>query len=873
VSLRERSSDERRAFIQSITAETDSDLVEFLAQEVLDQQTSATRNFLLSTSVLRQIHPELAASISGLEDGARVLSGLEDGGLFTFRLDDGLGTYRYHGLFRDFLLRRLTLERSEGEVAALHIHAASYFETHSLWPDAIHHYMEAGLQPQAARLIAKFGEDLVSTGRLPIVEDWLMALPARTVHENARLSLLHGEMLGVSGRWKEALNALTRARAYFTRKGDHRMEAVACSKLSSVHNNYGNSVESATLAREGLELAPPDAHATRIRLRGNLAVTAGFLESFEVVVRECKRLAVESTERGYEQYAAIAHHNLGAVLRDVGSLEESLNNLVRAARYWDASPTNPFADNSELVLTLIALGRTEEAKAVADSAVERTRPWKRANAEARLGRAAVHLATGAFAEGIDLLKDLAELGDVPGAAKERVLALLAEALYLTDGSDGDLRLVADQLQRTKPDPRLGMSTAVTNALIAHRFGGCTGACEEAKRAMQRWRAMGAMLVARQAALSLAVLAIDHDVSSGLDEIVTAAGELPSFAGLPLYWLRRMAPHMERINECHGPELLTRLVQADPDYWLPIAISSVTMSAGGARQTLLDAIQMHPSPDTIRLLREVDGADVQEVRRKLVQQTAARIYLRSFGSLAIHRDSWDNAPSLIGRRRIRLLLGVLIANFDGGLTRDEVIEVLWPESDPGSAVNSLNQTVFQLRRLIEPGYREGDSPQYVISNVDVVRLNRELVTTDLSEFRSLRERIESTSDPEIQRRSVHDAVDLIRGEYLGDLKYEDWVAHAQLSVHAEIRSLLLPIARGEVLAGLDEWALKAGWALTALDEFDEEAQVAMIRHLAASGRRNQARSLASGYATRVREELEEDPSEAFLLAAQMTGAPV
>ncbi|HEX6138843.1 MAG TPA: hypothetical protein VF013_00075, partial [Candidatus Limnocylindria bacterium] len=357
VSLRERhTAEERRAFIQSITATRDSDLVEFLAEEVLDQQNAKVREFLLSTSIVQQIQPELAERLAGVDDGSALLADLEARGLFTYRLQSQDTRYRFHGLFREFLERRLVAERSAGEVAALHIHAASYFETNAAWPEAIHHYLRAELQPQAARLIAKYGEDMLSTGRLPLVDEWLAQLPARALRENARLSLLSGEIQGVRGNWDEALSALRRARAFFSRKGDRRMEALACSKLSTCFNNIGDVARCAETAEEGLSLVPDDAFSTHIRLRGNVATTTTWLSSLYEAERECKRLAVESAARGYEQFVAVAYHNLGVMTRYAGRLEESEGYLERAARYWDASPTNPFADNAEYVQTLLLRG-------------------------------------------------------------------------------------------------------------------------------------------------------------------------------------------------------------------------------------------------------------------------------------------------------------------------------------------------------------------------------------------------------------------------------------------------------------------------------------------------------------------------------------
>ena len=331
VSLRERKTPEaRREFIQSITATTDSDLFEFLAEEVLDQQPDQTRNFLLCTSILQRINPDLAERLTGVHDGARHLADLEQLGLFTYRLGPDDARYRYHGLFREFLERRLIMERPDTEVIGLHIHAASYFETHEEWPQAIHHYLRAGLQPQAARLIAKYGEDVVSEGRLGLVDEWLQQLPAKTIHDNARLSLLHGEALGMRGEFEGSLAALARARSFFARKGDRRMEALACLKQSSVYHNQGDVGNSAQMAQEGLQLVPDDARALKLRLDGNVAITSTWLnEGLAAVARVCMRIAAEATTAGWDHFAAIAFHNLGVAYRHMGRLRESLTNLER----------------------------------------------------------------------------------------------------------------------------------------------------------------------------------------------------------------------------------------------------------------------------------------------------------------------------------------------------------------------------------------------------------------------------------------------------------------------------------------------------------------------------------------------------------------
>jgi DNA-binding SARP family transcriptional activator/tetratricopeptide (TPR) repeat protein len=879
VSLRERQDPEdRRAFIESITATSEADLVEYLGQEVLDQQSAEVRNFLLSTAVLRQIHPVLAARLAGMSDGSAVLERLENGGLFTNRTGSGMpGTYRYHGLFRDFLLRRLAVERTEGEIAALHIHAASYFETNALWPEAIHHYMAARLQPQAARLIAKYGEDLVSYGRLPLLEAWLGELPGRSVTDSARLSLLAGEVAGVGGNWTNALAALNRSRAFFAKKGDRRMEALACSKLSTVYNNLGDVARCTAVAQEGLDLVPPDAYATRIRLRGNVAVTTTWLASLEAATLECRRLAEESTTRGYEQFAAIAHHNLGVMLRYAGQLEESLASLTMAEAYWDASPTNPFADGSELVQTLLALGEVSRASAIAEAAVERTRPWIKPHCEAQFGVAAVLAQKGEHRRSAEILRALVDShGEAMGPVAEKVVALLVECLYLEGGGSSQMRGMRKVLDEVDGDPRLEPSTSVAKAMAAHREGSCHGECSRAGRVLARWKSNGAAYAAFAGELPLAILSIDHDPAKGIARInrLTREADASALQRQFTWWLRRLEPHVRKsLDILNGPDLLLRLLGIDPVFWLEPACQLLPALEIIDRRQVLEAISEHADEHTAALLRSTDGADVQELRRELVQRFAQPLLIRTFGTLAIQRGSWSDVEIPIGRRRTRLLLGLLAANLKSGLTRDQVLDNLWPDADPAAAVNSLNQTVFQLRRLIEPEYREGDHPQYLISTVDVVQLNRDLVTTDLAEIRRLRQAFAEPRDAAGRGAIAREIVDFVRGEYLADLKYEDWVATAQLSVHAEVRGALLPIAQGSSIGPTDDCALEAGCALAAIDPFDETAHVAMIRHLAATGRRIQARSLAGAFSRRLKRELDEEPSDELRLAASLVGADI
>jgi len=878
VSLRERRTpEERRSFIQSITATTDSDLVEFLAEEVLDQQPTPLRQFLLTTSILHRITPELASRLSGSDDGARILTDLEGRGLFIYRLGSQDSSYRYHGLFRGFLERRLTLERAPGEVAALHIHAASYFETTQSWPEAIHHYLKAGLQPQAARLIAKYGDDLATAGRLPILEEWLAQLPARTIADNARLSLLQGEISGLRGEWESAVRSLERSRHYFARKGDRRMQAVAYSKLSTVYSNLGDAGRARSMAEDGLLLASEDDVRTRLRLRGNLAITATWLDSLERAEHECERVAVEAAANGLEHYAAIAHHNLGIVLLYAGRISESIAHFRRAALVWDASTANPFADNSELVQALLVAGQPMEAATIAEAAVARTRPWVRANAEAWLGVALVDAYRGRTTEAINILRRLLlEHDEHLGSVGEKITALLVESLYLQGTGMQDLEDALARLEAPGQDPRLRSVTSVASALAAHRLGRCTGQCHRASDVLEQWNRHGSTLIAALGRLPLSLLIIEHTPRIGIRGAIQAMTVLSEIGALHYAsrWLGRYVAHGSRLCAANGgTALLPRLIQAAPEEWIPCAVGLLPSLKNTDRANVLSAIEAAASTQTVKLIGLADGLDVQELRRRLVNRFAQRIYIRSFGPMTIHRGSWESPGILVTRKRMRLLLGLMIAAHESGLARDEVLDSLWPDSDPASAVNSLNQTVFQLRRLFESDKRDGDAPQYVLSSVDSIRLNPDLVRTDLEELREISKSLGLANAGQHRAELGSRLLALVRGEFLNDLRYEDWVTSAQLAVHADVRACLMPIADGTVPELGEAGAVKAGRILTLLDPYDEAAHIAIVRSFAGSGRRHQAKEILTAFAKRIQDELDEEPSPEMQRAAAMVGADI
>jgi DNA-binding SARP family transcriptional activator len=211
-----------------------------------------------------------------------------------------------------------------------------------------------------------------------------------------------------------------------------------------------------------------------------------------------------------------------------------------------------------------------------------------------------------------------------------------------------------------------------------------------------------------------------------------------------------------------------------------------------------------------------------------------------------------------------MLAMLLAYHGQTLSREVLLEALWPETDPNAAINNLNQGIFQLRRFLDPTYRDGESPSYVLSDRETLGLNAELVRTDLQEFRVLAAKLQD--GPEDDRPQVAlAAIELVRGPFLADARYDDWAYATSVAIHSEVRSSLLSIAKGETLPQHHELGVRAASALLLLDDFDEAAQVALARRLAATGRRNAARDSITQFCRRLETELQDPPSDELLSA--------
>jgi LuxR family maltose regulon positive regulatory protein len=146
--------------------ESESVVLDFLVQEVLDRLTPADRDFLLRISVADVITPDLARELTGSAAAEERLHRLERTGTFLLEVDPSGRRYRYHGLMAMLLRARLNDEMPD-EAHELCRIAARWYSAHGYADDAERHALRAGDVRLVGSVRAARGLDhLLRTGSL-----------------------------------------------------------------------------------------------------------------------------------------------------------------------------------------------------------------------------------------------------------------------------------------------------------------------------------------------------------------------------------------------------------------------------------------------------------------------------------------------------------------------------------------------------------------------------------------------------------------------------------------------------------------------------------------------------------------------------------
>jgi LuxR family transcriptional regulator, maltose regulon positive regulatory protein len=207
-------------FIRSFTG-SHHFVLDYLVEEVLQQQPESIQTFLLRTSILDRMSGSLcdAVLLNPSVSGQETLEYIEHANLFLVPLDNERHWYRYHQLFADLLRQRLQQRSASstgdevGDVTELHHRASVWYEEHGLEIEAFHHAVAANDIERAEHLIEGGGMPLQLRGAGAPVLNWLESLPRATLDARPLLWVTYASTLLFGGQHTDVEQKLHAAEA------------------------------------------------------------------------------------------------------------------------------------------------------------------------------------------------------------------------------------------------------------------------------------------------------------------------------------------------------------------------------------------------------------------------------------------------------------------------------------------------------------------------------------------------------------------------------------------------------------------------------------------------------------------------------------
>src|SRR5258708_15688983 len=158
------------------------------------------------------------------------------------------------------------------------------------------------------------------------------------------------------------------------------------------------------------------------------------------------------------------------------------------------------------------------------------------------------------------------------------------------------------------------------------------------------------------------------------------------------------------------------------------------------------------------------------RMRVEKENRGSLVIRLFGPLTIEDGARTLGARDLGGARPKRVLEILLAARGHRVATDRLADLLWPRQQPRNTAGSLQTFVSALRRHLTHDRQR--ARELVVTEAEAYRFATGLVDFDLDRFDDLVER--SAREPTwVARRSLEQALALVRGHLLEDEPYAPW----------------------------------------------------------------------------------------------------
>jgi DNA-binding SARP family transcriptional activator len=708
------------------------------------------------------------------------------------------------------------------------------------WGLACFHYAAASRADDVHRVLREAIPRIMGTGEFELAASFLRSFPPTS--EEFEFEVVRSRAEFQAGHSTAAFESAERA---LELEPDSDVAAINALSLRILAGNLENA--------RGLALTLADSDDPQFRAIAS--ATAAMLQlsvdgNLSRFVSDVTQMAQEQGQAGFRHYEGVSLLNAASALKAQGEAETCLSYASRAVELLSVTSAGHEVVSAKLIRAwaLAHLARWHEATVALAELSETTDSVSRGEALTEMALIELWYGDG------DRVQNLLERAEpwlrfLPDVAALWGVAAMEKAVQL-----GDLDRARDlqhgiALGVLNAEPGLTVHALSIGAYLSLREGRADAMSfvgraaslaekQEARFWVRYCRVLAVFGDGREDFAKRLRLAVEEDRAflSILAELVTTR-----LADIDLPLLEIVAGEAARSPQRWRHPLRSAVDGPSPARW----------NAG----RLLDQVGDLDDVTRLRkLARSTSGAQIdRSLGKSLARRLAPRVFVEDQGRVSIIVGR-DIVPGASVRRKVLALLCFLVSRQGFAATRDQVLDALWPDLEPAVALNSLNQTVYFLRRVFETEYQDDRSPGYVRHDSNLIWLDQELVAARTAQCRTLIQRAGAVASP--------DDVDRLSEMYLGrfalDFAYDEWAISYRDSLHAAYLQILENAVSSDSVSGHYERAIGLARRALEVDPEADDIEVALLKLYRLAGAHSAAAEQYAHYANVIRREVGVEP---------------
>ena len=768
---------------------------QYLGKEIFSSLSEEVQTFLVKSSIIDLIEPHFIKDLVEVGNPQDILREHVRKSLFVESIYDKKKgwLFRYHPLFRDFLNAKFETEVAEEEKRELFLKAGRLYVQRGDLESALKSYLRANAYLQAASVMESLGMNLLQRGRTNDLAQWVRSFPRETVIENPWLLFYQAmTLLHVKGR--ENVIHLEKAYALFKQKGDQRGMLLALAQLIIAS------------IRSGFHLIP----VNRLLEEGETLVRSGDLEEFQYerailwnyvgigyilveghirrgieVCRNSNYLARQMKDTNLQAYAMI-YWTIGLIfVGDFGPAEENCRQIEKLA----ADFTYPELQFLCLFVNCVLSNHQghyvkpqslleELQKEIEKFGLVSMSPW-------------IHELKGSLKLGQGELHEAEEIGNLFLGATHthenpffkglalRLLGLIHLHQGLFQKGKETIEKAIDIFSKESISRYELHRVKSILGLLCIQLKEYQRAERELDEVLQYYSDISSPIWIAETHLSIALLQWAQGKKAQAALSLKRGFGIAKERGYERFFVLGQRYHLEACL------LALKLKVEETDYVSHLLVHRLASVAEERLQK--EANDQNP------FFRE----QVWEILRSIHRSKASRLRIETLGGFRVFRgESLIKEEEWI-RNQPKQLLMAIVSHGTQKITKDLLIDDLWPEAEPAAGDRNLKAALYNLRKSLEPVLHKDFGSSYVHLHDNLILLDPELCGLDIEQFSSTIKRGEGkgkTGDFKGALRDYAEAMEIYRGDFLPEVTYGPWADLKRDELRGKYTDLLYGAAR-------------------------------------------------------------------------------